>query len=187
MSLSPRSLIATTVFAVALLAAGLSIADATGQRQRSAHVHGTGLLNLALAGRALYLELQSPAADLVGFEHAPSSAADRDALAQVLAALQDGDGLFRFNGDASCAMEDVKITSELLEEGAGDEGEADGEVHAEFEAFYLFFCRDAEDLRELSVGLFERFPGSRRLLVQFVVGGRQGTAALTADAQVLRF
>ena len=85
-------------------------------RQHGTHVHGIAALNLALEGQEVHIELDSPAANVVGFEHAPSSEADRAALDKAVAALKDGDRLFKFNDDAGCRMETAKVTSELLDE-----------------------------------------------------------------------
>ena len=41
-----------------------------------AHEHGVGRLNAALDGQTLELELESPAMNLVGFEHAATTDAD---------------------------------------------------------------------------------------------------------------
>lgn len=38
-----------------------------------AHVHGVGKLNVALDGDDLIIELTSPAANIVGFEHTPEN------------------------------------------------------------------------------------------------------------------
>jgi hypothetical protein len=83
-------------------------------RQQGAHVHGIVALNLALKGQEVRIELDSPAANIVGFEHAPSSESDHAALDKAVATLKDGDRLFRFNEDAGCRMETANVTSELL-------------------------------------------------------------------------
>ncbi|MEX5543051.1 ZrgA family zinc uptake protein, partial [Pseudomonas poae] len=41
-----------------------------------AHEHGVGRLNAVLDGQTLELELESPAMNLVGFEHLATTAAD---------------------------------------------------------------------------------------------------------------
>jgi hypothetical protein len=85
-------------------------------RQHSAHVHGIAALNLALEGQEVHIEFDSPAANIVGFEHAPSSEADHAALDKAVATLKDGDQLFKFNDDAGCRVETAKVASELLDE-----------------------------------------------------------------------
>lgn len=167
-------------------------------RQHGTHVHGIGQLNLALEGRELHLELDSPAANLVGFEHAPSSAADHAAIDKAVASLKEGDSLFRFNSEAGCRMHDVKIASALLEEeqghGHGESEEHDhehkhhaAETHADIAVTYHFECATPSALRQLEVTVFEHFPATEHLKVQFVVADRQGAAELSANAPLLAF
>ena len=50
-----------------------SAGSSEGTRQESSHIHGIVEMNLAVEGSQLYIELISPAANIVGFEHAPST------------------------------------------------------------------------------------------------------------------
>jgi hypothetical protein len=96
-------------------------------RQHGTHVHGIAALNLASEGKEVHVELDSPAANIVGFEHAPSSAEDRAALDQAIATLSDGAALLAFN-----AMADpVRLATLGLEEPAepARHGAADGALH----------------------------------------------------------
>ncbi len=171
-------------------------------REHGAHVHGIAALNLALEGEEVHIELDSPAANIVGFEHAPSSEADHAALDKAVAALKDGNRLFRFNADAGCRMEDARVASALLEkehdehEGAHSDDHAheeeggqehEGEVHSDIEAAYHFECTSPGKLTQLTVELFEAFPGMEELKVQYVIEARQGAAELTARKHVVRF
>ncbi len=186
-------------------------------RQHGAHVHGIAALNLALEGQEVHIEFDSPAANIVGFEHAPSSEADHAALDKAVATLKDGDRLFRFNAEAGCRMEKADVTSALLDEehdehadkhssdhdhekkdGHGHEKheheehaheghEQEGETHSDIEAAYHFECDQPGKLKNLTVELFEAFPGTEKLKVQYVIESKQGAADLTAAGHVVRF
>ena len=178
-------------------------------RQHGAHVHGIAALNLALEGGEVHIEFDSPAANIVGFEHAPSSEADHAALDQAVAVLKDGDSLFRFNTEAGCRMEKVDVASSLLEAGHAehaDEHKGDhdhekhdehghrkdgyaheGETHSDIEVVYHFECDRPGRLTQLTVELFEAFPGTGKLSVQYVTESRQGAAELTPADHVIRF
>ena len=188
-------------------------------RQHGSHVHGIAALNLALEGQEVHIELDSPAANIVGFEHAPSSKDDHAALDKAIAALKDGDRLFSFNEDAGCRMETAKVASELLdgeheghaeektgkhaheekeghddEEHEGDhadegqhEHEGEGETHSDIEATYHFECNAPGKLTQLTVELFEAFPGMEELKVQYVIESKQGAAELNATDHVVKF
>jgi hypothetical protein len=198
-------------------------------RQHGAHVHGIAGLNLALEGKEVHVELDSPAANIVGFEHAPSSEADHAALDKAVATLRDGDQLFRFNSEARCRMEKADITSALLddehsghaddhahekkdhhdhddhghenkeahahdehkhEEHGHDEHEHEkhaGETHSDIDAVYHFECDNPGKLAQLTVELFEAFPGMEELNVQYVIESKQGAAKLTPANHVVEF
>jgi hypothetical protein len=160
-------------------------------RQYGAHVHGIAALNLALEGKEVHLELASPAANIVGFEHAPSSEADHAALDKAVALLKDGDALFRFNAEAGCRMEKADVTSALLddEHKHDDHGHEayEGETHSDIDAVYHFECGQPARLTELTVTLFEAFPGMEELNVQYVIENRQGAADLTPADHVVKF
>jgi hypothetical protein len=170
------------------------------KRQHGTHVHGIAALNLALEGDEVHLELDSPAANIVGFEHAPSSAANHAALDKAVAMLNDGERLFQFNAAAGCRMEKAMVMSASLDEGHRDEHSHDkhghdehghegheGETHSDIDAVYHFECDQPGKLKQLTVELFEAFPGMEELDVQYIVESKQGAAELTPTNHVLRF
>lgn len=157
-----------------------------------AHVHGVASLNLVLADQRVNIELDSPAANIVGFEHAPATEAEHKALNAVVDKLRDVDRLFVFDGAAGCRLGDIKIASALLEAEHSDNGHRHGheeereeERHADFRAAYFFDCRDPARLERLTVGLFEGFPGMESLRVQFIIGDKQGGAELNQANRIV--
>ena len=176
-------------------------------RQHEAHVHGIAELNLALEGEEVHVELDSPAANIVGFEHAPSSKADHAAVDKAVATLKNGDQLFRFNKEAGCRLEKAMVTSALLEEEhhdhddkhsddhdhenheheAHEHEEHEGETHSDIEAVYHFECDQPAKLTQLTVELFEAFPATEKLNVQYVVENKQGATELSMKDHVVKF
>lgn len=102
-------------------------------RQHGAHVHGIAALNLALEDNEVQIELDSPAANIVGFEHAPSSPDDHAALDKAVATLKDGERLFKFNDEADCRMETASVTSALLDDAHDGHAEEKAGAHAHAE------------------------------------------------------
>jgi len=168
-------------------------------RQHDSHVHGIAALNLALEGNEVHIELESPAANIVGFEHAPSSEADHAALDKAVAMLKEGDRLFEFNESAGCSLEKAHIESALLEEEHGHEDheehgyekhghdEHEEERHSDIEAVYHFECAKPGRLSQLTVELFEAFSGMEKLNVQYVIENKQGASELTTTSHVIKF
>jgi len=153
-----------------------------GRQSHGAHVHGRADLNLVLDGRRAYIELTSPAANIVGFEHPPATPDDHAAVGRAAAKLEQGDDLFRFNVEAGCRMQHAEVNP-----GWGRPDSHGGQQHADFDAAYEFECTAPGRLEQLKVGIFEAFPATSRLQVQFVVGDRQGGTSLTASEPVLAF
>lgn len=171
-------------------------------RRQGSHVHGAGQLNLALDADNLYLELRSPAASVVGFEHAPSNQADHAALDNAVAILEQGERLFVFSPAAGCRLQSVDIASALIDQGrdgghahrsgqdmdtAAGHHEDDDTTHSDITATYRFVCAHPDQLQRADVGLFEAFPPMQHLEVQFIIGTRQGGADLDRSNHVLRF
>lgn len=170
-------------------------------RQHGAHVHGIGKLNIVLEGKEVHIELDSPAANIVGFEHQPKSAEDRAALERAVNTLRDGDRLFLFSREAGCRQEKAMVESDMLKDmdekhrghdhghdhGAKDKDKDHDHAHADIRVEYHFACGRPDRVEQLVVELFDAFPGTERLDVQYVIGSRQGAAELTAARHLLRF
>lgn len=168
------------IFRCIALSAGVALATSTHaageHHQHGAHVHGAAAINIALDANDFYLEFRSPAANIFGFEHAPSSEADHTAQREATAVLRQTDRLFRFNPEAGCRIEHIEISSE---EHKGS--------HADIEAVYHFDCEQPGELTQLDVRLFEAFPAIGEIDVQLVVGSSQGARELTPKSHLLTF
>ena len=57
-------------------------------RQASSHEHGRSSMNIVLEDRIVAVEVMGPMANFVGFEHAPSSDQEREAVAGARATLE---------------------------------------------------------------------------------------------------
>lgn len=168
-------------------------AAAAAEREHAAHVHGVARLDIAQEGGTVEMELVAPGADIVGFEHAPESAADKAAVKTAAAALENGAGLFAFPPQARCRLDDAEVRSDLLEHD-GDEGEESGhseegesDEHAEFQARYRFQCERPDDATHLDLSFFELFPSAEVLNVQTSSPRGQSAQQLTPMSMRLKF
>lgn len=84
---------------------------ATGISAQSAHVHGEGRLNIAIDGNRLFIELESPGADIVGFEHTAASSAEKAAVAAALERLANPAAILRLDDNAKCRV--IENTAEF--------------------------------------------------------------------------
>jgi len=178
------------VAAPLVYAAGKHLHDHSSEtKEHGAHVHGQASLNLALEGSELHIELDSPAANIVGFEHMPKSDADHAALDKAVAVLRDGGRLFEFNDDVNCRLEHAEVGSPMLNHHDDEKHAADQpkDTHSDMQAVYHFECGQPEKLEQISIRLFELLPRLEKLAVQYVVGTKQGAVELSESAPVLAF
>ena len=157
-----------------------------------AHEHGAAELDAALDGSMLEIELRSPAMNLVGFEHAPSSDADKRKIADARERLEQPDALFGLPAAAGCKLAETELESPLFEGEAHDHGdehehehEHDGDhesQHSEIHAHYHFDCATPQAIQALDLqALFKAFPGTKKIQAQLIGPNGQRGAQLDAD------
>ena len=102
------------------------------ERELDAHQHGHGNLNIAIEGSTLYIELETPGADIVGFEHPARSDDDKAAIEDAKGRLSDPIGLFGIPAEASCTLVEVSVEPVGYGLGMDDEhGHDDHDDHDE--------------------------------------------------------
>ncbi len=132
------------------------------------HEHGAVKLDVAVESHKLSLVLQVPLDNVLGFERAPRTDAERQAAAAVLARLRSLDKaatLFATDAAAQCVLTQAQVQAAVLE--PITKPPANNE-HAELDATYEFTCARPAQLRSLTLGLFEAFPRIQRVDVQVV-------------------
>ena len=177
------------LFAAALLIIkGVATQETLAEENRAhdTHVHGKGQLLVAVDGGLLSIELESPAVNIVGFEHFPGNAEEKERVRAVVDKLKDGFQLFEPPATARCRMTDSHVNSAMLEKD-DDGGHGEEERHAEFHATYSFRCDIPQELTYLDVQLFRYFPAMVELKVRFVTATGQGAAELTPDVSRFAF
>lgn len=111
-----RLALMTSVFALA--ASNLAAEE---MRQLDAHMHGDGLLTIAVEGNTLAMELESPAMDIVGFEHEPSTDEQRAVVAAAQETLSSPLDVFVLPEAAGCEVINASVKHLFGDE--HDEGE----------------------------------------------------------------
>ena len=138
---------------VTLAAAAALLAHLPAAQAAKAHVHGIARLDIAVETNKLSLHLDSPLDNLVGFERAPRSDAERKQVDAAVAKLKDAASMFRIDAAAQCKPAKVELASAALKLGQPDPAEADS-GHADIDASFEFDCVDATKARYVDVGLF---------------------------------
>ncbi|RIA20440.1 uncharacterized protein DUF2796 [Ectopseudomonas oleovorans] len=155
-----------------------------------AHEHGVASLNVALDGKLLELQLESPAMNLVGFEHAAKSDADKAKVAAAKKELEQPLQLFALaSGD--CRATEVELESPLFGDADHDhdhdhDHHAHEGEHSDIQAHYRFECANANELKQLDLGeLFKRFPATEKIQVQLIgPSGQQGVELTPAQPRL---
>ncbi len=157
----------------------------------AAHEHGAAELNVVLDGQTLEIELQSPAMNLVGFEHAAKSETDKAKVAEARSQLEAPQALFGLNS-GDCSLSTHSLESPLFATAkahpehdhthdkpahAGHQAdEHKHDEHSDIHAHYQFSCQQPQDLQQLDLSeLFKAFPGTEKIQVQLIgPKGQQG-------------
>ncbi|MCE7765607.1 DUF2796 domain-containing protein [Pseudomonas putida] len=155
-----------------------------------AHEHGVAKVNVVLDGNTLELELDSPAMNLVGFEHAASSDADKAKVAAVRQQLEQPLKLFGLSAAANCKEEQQELESPLFGDAAkaDDEGDehAHDHQHSDIGAHYQLTCANPDKLAQVDLTpLFRAFPATQKINVQLIgPNGQKGVETTPAKAAV---
>ena len=154
------------------------------------HEHGVGTLNVALDDNTLELDLASPAMNLVGFEHAATTDADKASVAAAKARLENPLTLFNLPPAAKCVVEAQELNSPLFDP-APEEGASKAKTehhHSDVEAHYAFTCAEPGQLKNLDLGtFFKTFPGTHTFKVQLIGPNGQQAVNVSAKAPTLTF
>jgi hypothetical protein len=161
------------------------------------HEHGVATLNVALEGSTLEIELQSPAMNIVGFEHAASSEADKKTVAAARALLEKPQALFSLPAAAGCSLSENEVRSPLFGNAEADhdhdhdhDEHADGDEHhhehSDIDADYSFTCKQPGELKTLDLSAFyKQFPATQKINVQLIgPSGQQGVESTPANPRL---
>lgn len=112
---------------------------------QQAHVHGHAHLGVAVDGPTLLVDLSAPLEALVGFEHEPRTARQREAMVVMKARLNQAEVLWRPNAEAACVAQSHEVDVHH------------GQGHADVSAHVSFQCAKPEALRHLDVDMWQAF------------------------------
>jgi hypothetical protein len=189
MSVFTQSLI-RRLGAPAALALALSV-PALAQDGHKAHAHGRIELDVAVDAQRISLRMESPLHDLLGFERAPRSVAERGRVTALAERLRAADQLFVVDAAGGCQLGDVRVEAPVLGLGtpaptastaSAASAASAGEAHADLVLTALFDCRQAAAAQYVDVRLFEAFPGVRTVAAQVAGPRGQGLTLLRKAA-----
>ena len=175
-----------------LIFAGLIIslafpAQAEERRELGPHQHGHGKLNIAIENGQVSMDLDVPGADIIGFEHKPSTPEQKAAFDAGKAKLADVLAIFKMPAAAGCVAKEAKVSIEGEHEEAAPKeaaGKAEAEEehhHADFNAAYSLQCKSLPRLTSIDFDYFKAFAGAKVLEVTVITSKGQNSYEVTRD------
>ena len=79
------------------------------------HVHGEADLFIAIDQQKVLIELESPAANITGFEHAPSTKKQQQVIRDAIATLGSYSNIIRLENDIACTVNAIDINNPFKE------------------------------------------------------------------------
>jgi hypothetical protein len=155
-----------------------SAARAEEFEQHHAHEHGKVTLNVAVEGNALVVELDASAANVVGFEHAPRTTAERSAAANAAALLRSGKDVLALPPEAQCRVEQADLTEPTW----GKDGH---EHHADYEARLTYRCAQPAKLAWFEPSLLGKLPNVTEAQINLITStGQRSETVKSSRARI---
>lgn len=163
--------------------------------QQDAHLHGYVELTVALEDSSLEIHLESPAINIIGFEHKATSKQQVQTIERARQMLETSAELFSFAG-GDCSLKQATADFPALtesnahhedEHAHGDEGhETAEESHSEITAHFEYDCTQDKELKAITVNLIDHFPTIEKIKAMWVTDVKQGAVELTAKSNIIR-
>jgi hypothetical protein len=163
---------------------------ALAQPAHAPHEHGVAELRVGMDGQILLVEFESPLDNLVGFESAPRTKAQRDALAAAEQQLTRFEGLFILPAAAACTVKETKLHlagSEADDDHDHDHSDKDdhGGTHSDMQATYQLQCAAPQALTAIEVKVFDAFPRTFRIRAEIAIPRGQNSLTLSPSKRTL--
>ena len=144
--------------------------------QHGVHEHGKVTFNVAVEGQRLVVELDAPADNVIGFEHAPRTQSEQARARDQAAWLQAGKGLVTFPAEAQCRFQGASLQVPQWKT---------GDVHADYEVRLTYECSQPGQLSWLRLNLLDGLHDVREARVNLVTPSRQASEVVrSADTRV---
>jgi hypothetical protein len=144
------------------------------------HTHGEGKLQILQAGSEWQFVLQLPAADVLGFEYAPSTTSEKKRYEETQKVFQRFDDIFTLSN--TCELLDITLESpwEVANE---HEGHAHRNTHSDFRVAYLLSCQGP--VKRIEMTGFPHWPSLQHVNAIWVTNKGQGALEITPSQPTL--
>ena len=144
------------------------------------HTHGEGKLQILQAGSEWQFVLQLSAADVLGFEYAPSTTSEKKRYEETQKVFQRFDDIFTLSN--TCELLDTTLESpwEVANE---HEGHAHRNTHSDFRVAYLLSCQGP--VKRIEMTGFPHWPSLQHVNAIWVTNKGQGALEITPSQPTL--
>ena len=144
------------------------------------HTHGEGKLQILQAGSEWQFVLQLSAADVLGFEYAPSTTSEKKRYEETQKVFQRFDDIFTLSN--TCELLDTTLESpwEVANE---HEGHAHRNTHSDFRVAYLLSCQGP--IKRIEMSGFPHWPSLQHVNAIWVTNKGQGALEITPSQPTL--
>ena len=157
---------------------------------QSTHVHGQGQVGMAIDQNLISMTLESPGADIVGFEHEARTAEEKTAVTEALKQLSNPMFVIQLPESASCKV--IQASSEVTSKN-GDDSHADhedhneheSEAHGSFIAEYQLECANVAVIDFITFVYFGHFRNAQSLMVVLIDKNGQHRHKINRDIPIL--
>lgn len=180
------------------------------QHNHDAHTHGEGRMTLVFDNGQMLVEIKTPAANMLEFEHTPSSDEQWHTLDVLEQALRDPKKLIVLEPDCKLQASNVKLPFERTVHKVSKESDSKAEYehehhhenehhaahskkdedtssrvnHTDIYVEYEWLC-EKPHLPKLTFHYFDAYPSFNRLNVEWIVNGAQGATYLHKSYNIL--
>ena len=152
-------------------------------RQLGAHLHGAAKMDLVVESQTIALYFESPAVNIIGFEHAPENPEQQSMVEEAKKALGEISNVIELPDHAGCVLSSNSV--EWVVEGDEHEEHEERAAHSEFQAEYILKCRDIARVESVSVNLFDRYEGLDQIALQAALPSGQTAMKLTPSSNTI--
>lgn len=175
----------------------------------SAHEHGVAHMNLLVDQSVVAIEIQTPLANVISFEHAPQTPDQKQEVIEMVTRLQHAEQLFIFPDSASCKLEEVSLHSGVIDEeilsldhisheevhnhtqeshaNVHHDDDDHHHTHGNLDIDISFHCQDSSKLNQITINLFDTFPNLNEIEVQMITPNGQSAAQLTPQSNTIKW
>ena len=179
-----------------LLSTQTAFAEKHKMEQHGSHEHGVARLTVATTDHGLEIALESPAANLFGFEHKASTKAEKDVVHEAIEKLEVGSSLFAMNEAAGCSFDTANVEAAMADshddhedkkhddhkDEKHDDHKDEKESHSDVDVTWNFKCEKPAAINSISTKLFSAFPnGFEELAVEWITANNAGKTELKKD------